>query len=47
MGPGLLLDGAVDRPAFDTYVVQFLAPTLRPGQILVVDNLKVHYSARA
>jgi transposase len=47
MGPGLLLDGAADRPAFDAYVSRLLAPTLRPGQIVVVDNLRVHDSERA
>jgi transposase len=47
IGPGLLLDGAVDRPAFDAYVERLLAPTLRAGQVVVVDNLRVHYSDRA
>lgn len=47
MGPGLLLDGAVDRAAFEAYVGHLLAPTLRPGQIVVVDNLTAHHSDRA
>src|SRR5215211_73869 len=47
IGPGLLLDQAIDRAAFDAYVVHRLAPTLKPGQIVVVDNLKVHDSDRA
>ena len=46
-GPGLLLDEAIDRTTFDGYIVHRLAPTLKPGQIVVVDNLKVHDSARA
>jgi transposase len=46
-GPGLLLDGAIDRTTFDGYIVHRLAPTLKPGQIVVVDNLKVHDSDRA
>ena len=46
-GPGLLLDEAIDRTTFDGYIAHRLAPTLRPGQIVVVDNLKVHYSDRA
>jgi transposase len=46
-GPGLLLDEAIDRTTFDGYIVHRLAPTLTPGQIVVVDNLKVHYSDRA
>lgn len=47
MGPGLLLDEAITRATFDLYIVHRLAPTLHPGQIVVVDNLKVHYSDRA
>jgi transposase len=46
-GPGLLLDEAIDRTTFDGYIVHRLAPTLQPGQIVVVDNLTVHYSDRA
>jgi transposase len=47
IGPGLLLDEAIDRTTFDGYIVDCLAPTLTAGQIVVVDNLKVHYSDRA
>ena len=46
-GPGLLLDEAIDRPTFDGYIIHQLAPTLQADQIVVVDNLKVHYSDRA
>lgn len=46
-GPGLLLDEAIDRVTFDGYILHRLAPTLKPDQIVVVDNLKVHYSDRA
>jgi len=46
-GPGLLLDDAIDRATFDGYIIHRLAPTLTSGQIVVVDNLKVHYSDRA
>jgi transposase len=47
IGPGLLLDEAIDRETFDGYIIHRVAPTLTPGQIVVVDNLKVHYSDRA
>ena len=47
MGPSLVLDGALDRDAFDTYVAQILVPHLRPGQTVVLDNLSVHKRARA
>lgn len=47
MGPGLLLEGALDGAAFEAYIRHVLAPTLRPGQIVVVDNLKAHHRERA
>jgi transposase len=45
IGPAMVLDGAVDGEAFRQYVEQFLLPTLRPGQIVVLDNLSVHKDA--
>ena len=42
-----VLDGAMNRDSFDTYVSCILAPALRPGQIVVADNLSSHKSARA
>src|SRR5205809_478238 len=33
MGPAFILDGAADSTAFEIYVEQILAPSLRPGQI--------------
>jgi transposase len=47
MGPGLLLEGAVTTAAFDAYVERVLAPTLRPGQVVAVDNLRQHHGERA
>jgi transposase len=38
----LLLPGALDAAAFQTYVQQVLVPVLRPGDIVVLDNLKAH-----
>ena len=37
-----VVDGAVDGPTFLAYVRQVLAPTLRPGDVLAMDNLSVH-----
>lgn len=37
-----LLKGAVDGTAFEVYVDQVLGPTLRPGDIVVMDNLSAH-----
>ena len=42
-GPGLLFDGAVDGDRFAGYVRHVLAPTLRPGQIVALDNLRAHH----
>jgi transposase len=38
----LVLDGAMNGPAFLAYTEQFLVPTLRPGDIVVLDNLSSH-----
>lgn len=38
------LDGATDRVAFETYVERVLVQTLRPGDIVVMDNLAPHKS---
>ncbi len=47
MGPVMTIAGAADGPAFVAYVREFLVPTLRPGQIVVLDNLAVHRNAAA
>lgn len=39
-------DGAVNAEAFAGFVGQFLAPALRPGQVLILDNLSAHKSAQ-
>ena len=46
MGPAFLLDGAADSAAFEIYVEQILAPSLREGQIVVLDNLSIHLGPR-
>jgi transposase len=38
----LVVDGAMDGPTFLQYVHQFLVPTLKPDDIVVMDNLPVH-----
>lgn len=38
----LVVDGALNGDVFRAYVEQHLAPTLRPGDIVVMDNLNVH-----
>lgn len=41
------LDGAMNRDSFKTYIARELAPALRPGQIVVADNLASHKSSCA
>jgi transposase len=41
----MVLDGPMNREAFLTYVEQVLAPTLRPGDLVVMDNLPAHRCA--
>jgi transposase len=38
----LVLDGAMNGEAFLAYVEQILAPTLSPGDIVILDNLGSH-----
>jgi transposase len=47
MGPTMLLEGAMDTAAFEAYVEHFLAPSLVPGQIVLLDNLSAHKSPRS
>lgn len=37
----------MNRTAFNIYVETQLAPTLAPGDVVILDNLSVHKSARA
>lgn len=42
-----VIDGSLDRQMFDAYVETQLAPTLRPGDVVILDNLSAHNSIRA
>ena len=41
-----VLDGAINRDAFETYVAKVLVPELRTGDIVVMDNLSSHKGPR-
>ena len=41
-----MLDGAINRNAFETYVAKVLVPELRAGDIVVMDNLPGHKGPR-
>ena len=38
----MILEGASDTLAFECYIEQVLAPSLKTGQIVVMDNLSSH-----
>jgi transposase len=40
-----MIEGAMDTATFVWYITEQLAPTLRPGQVVVLDNLSVHKAA--
>jgi len=40
-----LIEGAMNTETFDWYVREQLAPRLRPGQVVVLDNLSAHTAA--
>ena len=42
MGPSLTVEGATTSVVFEAYLEQVLAPTLRRGQVVVMDNLSAH-----
>jgi transposase len=46
IGAAMSVEGATDGAAFETYVEHFLAPTLKRGQVVVMDNLQVHKMKR-
>jgi len=41
-----VVDGAVNGDVFEAFVAQVLAPALRPGDVVVMDNLSSHKRAR-
>ena len=42
----MAVGGSTDREVFEAYLEQALAPTLRPGQFVVMDNLSAHKGGR-
>jgi transposase len=42
----MTLEGAVDTDAFNAYVEQVLRPTIKAGDVLVLDNLSAHHASR-
>ncbi len=46
MGPSMAVEGATTSGVFEAYVERLLVPTLRPGQVVVMDNLGAHRPKR-
>jgi transposase len=42
MGPSMSIEGPSDTDSFGIYVREILAPNLKAGQIVLMDNLSVH-----
>jgi transposase len=41
-----VMEGAMTGDAFETYVERVLAPTLKPGEVVLMDNLSAHKGTR-
>jgi transposase len=46
LGEAFITDGAVDGELFEAYVEHIFAPTLTPGEIVIMDNLSAHKSKK-
>jgi transposase len=46
MGETMAVDGSTDQEVFETYVEKALGPTLKAGQVVIMDNLSAHKPAR-
>jgi transposase len=42
IGASMLIEGAANAQVFETYIERILAPTLKKGQTVVMDNLSIH-----
>src|SRR5688572_1291939 len=46
MGPSLGMEGPTTRDVFEAYLERVLIPALKPGQVVVMDNLSSHKGSR-
>ncbi len=46
MRPCLAVEGSTTKVVFEAYLERLLAPSLRPGQVVVMDNLSAHKGPR-
>jgi transposase len=46
MGPSMAIEGSTTKEVFEAYIEHLLAPTLRRGQVVMMDNLSAHKGER-
>ncbi len=46
MGPSLAVEGSTNKVLFETYIERVLCPSLKDGQVVVMDNLSSHKGDR-
>ena len=46
IGASMIIEGTANGAAFEAYVEHILVPSLQEGQMVVMDNLRVHKTAR-
>src|SRR3712207_7782599 len=46
MGECLAVEGSTTTAVFEAYLERVLVPSLRPGQVVVMDNLSAHKGSR-
>lgn len=46
IGPAFVLSGSVNRASFEVYIEHVLGPTLRVGQVVILDNASAHHGGR-
>jgi DDE superfamily endonuclease len=46
VGASLVVEGSTNRTIFETYLEEVLLPTLKRGQVMVMDNLSAHKAQR-
>lgn len=47
VGATMMIEGAVDTQVWDLYIERFLVPELKPGDIVMLDQISFHGSLRA
>ena len=46
MGEAMAVEGSTTAKVFEAYVEEFLAPNLKEGQVVILDNLTAHKSEK-